>query len=64
MVQMLRVMLNKQMIQGKLTDDQYKELVTDMQDSVTNVVQRCQQEREEEEQVRWLMTNFNPSMDK
>ena len=56
MVQMLRVMLNKQMIQGKLTDDQYKELVTDMQDSVTNVVQRCQQEREEEEQVRWLMT--------
>lgn len=51
MVQMLRVMLNKQMVKGKLSDEQYKDLMQQMQDSVSNVVSTVQREKQDEEEV-------------
>ena len=52
MVQMLRVMLAKEMGRGGMTEDEYKELVVRMQDNVGDVVSQCQREQEEEEEVQ------------
>ena len=54
MVQMLRVMLAKEMGRGGMTEDEYKELVVRMQDNVGDVVSQCQREQEEEEEVQTL----------
>ncbi len=51
MIQMLRVMLAKLMAKGTLTEDEYKEIVTRLQDSVSGIVEQCQREQEQEEQV-------------
>ena len=51
MVQMLRVMLAKEMARGGMTEDEYKEVVTRMQDNVGDIVAQCQREKEEEEEV-------------
>ena len=55
MVQMLRVMLSKEMARGGMTEDEYKEVITRMQDSVGDIVTQCQREKEEEEEVRFII---------
>ena len=58
---MLRVMLAKEMGRGGMTEDEYKELVTRMQDNVGDVVSQCQREQEEEEEVQtsqWRFQDF------
>ena len=58
MVQILRVMLSKEMARGAVTEDEYKEVITRMQDSVGGIVTQCQREKEEEEEVRFIILTY------
>ena len=50
MINLLRTMLNQQLSKGKVTPEQYKEVVTNMQTSIDDVVKANQREKEDEEE--------------
>ncbi len=56
MIQMFRVMLRRQLSRDAITEDEYKDLVTRMQDNINNIVQQSLAEQHQEEEVgsKWM----------
>ena len=54
MMQLLRTLLNQQLSKGKITPDQYKDLMKQYQDNMDEVIRTNQREQEEEEEVGYL----------
>ena len=52
MVQMLRVLLMRQMSSQKIPEEDMKALMTDMQDNVSTIIEKNQKEKQLEEQVK------------
>ena len=58
MLQLLRTLLNKQLKKGKITPEQSKELLENIQNGVDHVIKSCQQEKDEEEVVSMTVMSF------
>ena len=54
MIQLMRVLLNKELRDGKITEDEYKGIMEKMQTNVDDIIKSCHREREEEDEVCWF----------
>lgn len=57
MIQLMRTLLNQQMHKGRLTQNQYKDLMNDAQENMQNIVKQVQNEKEEEQEVNTGLTH-------
>ena len=51
MVQMLRVLLQQQMMKGAVGEDQFKDVLTTIQSNMAGIISTTNREKEEQEEV-------------